>query len=403
MDRSIHRLGFGRAFASRRCWRLFLALAFGLVGALGMGSVQATLCGGVTYPFPYTDVSGVGAPFCPGIMEAYVTGVTKGTTPTTFSPNDNVSRLQMTTFLQRSLDQGLTRASRRTVLKQLWKSPATAFGAVTTGLSIFCAADGDNIWVANQGTVDQVQASTGKVVNTWTGATASWAVLPIPGLVVVAGNGTPGQLWFIDPKKPPGALSAGLPLPGGPSAIAYDGASVWIADFSGQVSIYPLLAGGLTNVSTGFVHPVSVLYDGTQIWVTDYGAGKLFAVDPLGNITQTVNVGAGPEQSVFDGENIWVPNSLDNSITVVQASTAKVIATIVSDGVNKLSGPEQAAFDGERILVTNSTGMSLSTFKAADLSLIANTSINGYLPYGACSDGINFWISVSSNGVLLKF
>ena len=303
-----------------------------------------------TYPFPYTDVSGVGAAFCPGIMEAYVTGMSKGTTMSTFSPNDNVSRLQMTTFLQRSLDQGLKRASRRTVLKQLWQPAATTIGANTTGFSIFCAADGENIWVANQGTVDQVQASTGLVVATWTGATASWAVLPIPGFVVVAGNGTPGQLWFIDPKVPPGALGAGLPLPGGPSAMAYDGAHVWIADFSGWVSIYTL-GGGLTNVSTGFVNPVSVLYDGTQIWVTDYGAGKLFAVDPAGTIINSVTVGAGPEQSVFDGENIWVPNSLDNSITVVQASTAKVIATIVSDGINKLSGPEQAAFDGERILV----------------------------------------------------
>ena len=42
--------------------------------------------------FPYTDVAGVGDAFCPGIMEAYVLGVTRGTTPTTFSPNDNVSR-----------------------------------------------------------------------------------------------------------------------------------------------------------------------------------------------------------------------------------------------------------------------------------------------------------------------
>jgi hypothetical protein len=83
--------------------------------------VQAQeLCRGTNYPFPYTDVSGVGAAFCPGIMEAYVTGVSKGTTPTTFSPNETVTRAQMTTFLQRSLDQGLTRASRRAALNQWW-------------------------------------------------------------------------------------------------------------------------------------------------------------------------------------------------------------------------------------------------------------------------------------------
>ena len=64
-------------------------------------------CGTGSYPFPYTDVASVGDAFCPGIMEAYVTGVSKGTTPTTFSPNNTVTRVQMTTFLQRSLDQGL--------------------------------------------------------------------------------------------------------------------------------------------------------------------------------------------------------------------------------------------------------------------------------------------------------
>jgi hypothetical protein len=58
-------------------------------------------------------------------MEAYVTGVSKGTTPTTFSPNNTVTRVQMTTFLQRSLDQGLARTSRRAALEQWW-TPQTA-------------------------------------------------------------------------------------------------------------------------------------------------------------------------------------------------------------------------------------------------------------------------------------
>ena len=53
--------------------------------------------------------------------------------------------------------------------------------------------------------------------------------------------------------------------------------------------------------------------------------------------------------------------------------------------------------------MTNSTATSLTTFKAADLSFIANTSIAGYAPYGACSDGINFWISVAVDAFLIKF
>ena len=106
-----------RSIRSSDMRRLLLVLGFGVAGVMDAGPAQAQeLCGGVDYPFPYTDVSGVGAAFCPGIMEAYVTGVSKGTTPTTFGPDETVSRVQMTTFLQRSLDQGLARVNRRAAL-----------------------------------------------------------------------------------------------------------------------------------------------------------------------------------------------------------------------------------------------------------------------------------------------
>ncbi len=41
-----------------------------------------------------------------------------------------------------------------------------------------------------------------------------------------------------------------------------------------------------------------------------------------------------PQFPVFDGTNIWVPNFFSNSITVVQASTGNVVATIASDATN---------------------------------------------------------------------
>ena len=90
-----------RSLGSSALRRLLVVAGFAVAGAMSIAPVQATLCGGVTYPFPYTDVSGVGAAYCPGFMEAYVTGVSKGTSPTTFSPNNTVTRVAMTTFLLR--------------------------------------------------------------------------------------------------------------------------------------------------------------------------------------------------------------------------------------------------------------------------------------------------------------
>jgi DNA-binding beta-propeller fold protein YncE len=398
MDYNVHQ--------SRRCLRWFLALGFGIVGVAPLHAQN--LCGGQIYPFPYTDVSGVGAPFCPGIMEAYVTGVSKGTTPTTFSPNNTVTRVQMTTFLQRSLDQGLARTSRRAALNQWWIPQNTA--SVQTinvgGIPQFCAADGENIWTSTFGSVAQVQANTGSVLGTWTGATQGVAVFVAAGKVFVTGSTSPGSLYVIDPTQPPGAVTvAASTLGNHPIGIAFDGTNLWTANFTGgSVSmITPQSPYTVTTISTGFIAPYGIVYDGAHIWVTDTNAGTLLKLNPAGGVIQTVPVGSHPEIPAFDGANIWVPNTASNSITVVQASTGNVVATISNDASNLLNGPFAASFDGERIMVTNNAGGSVTLFKAADLSFIANVSTGSAHPVAACSDGINFWINVESGGNLLRF
>jgi hypothetical protein len=402
----------------RQLDRWFIALGFGVASALSMAPVQATPCGGVLYPFPYTDVSAVGAPFCPGIMEAYVTGVSRGTSPTTFSPNENVPRLQMTTFLQRSLDQGLARTSRRAALDQWWTPQNTnVMQNISVGGALdfpyFCAADGEKIWTSTYtgNAVVEVQASTGKVLGTWKPATGAAGVRVVGGMVFAAGATVPGSLYLIDGGVSVYASNLGA----APNGMAFDGTNLWTANIGipnpcctpGSVSIitpqnsFPF---PVTTITTGFTNPAGILYDGAHIWVTDAGAGKLLKLDASGNILQTVTVGSQPLLPVFDGANIWVPNSVSNSITVVQASSGNVVATIASDASNQLNSPRQAAFDGERVLVTNFFGDSVTLFKAADLSFIASVKTGtGTNPIGACSDGINFWVTLSGSANLLRF
>jgi DNA-binding beta-propeller fold protein YncE len=87
---------------------------------------------------------------------------------------------------------------------------------------------------------------------------------------------------------------------------------------------------------------------------------------------------------------------------VVSASSANVIATIIPGGGINLSDPVQASFDGERILVTNPGDNSIALFKAADLSYVGTISFGG-TPYGACSDGINFWVTFIGTHFLVRF
>jgi hypothetical protein len=390
--------------------RWLVALGFGFGSVMGTVLAQAQqLCGGTAYPFPYTDVASVGAAFCPGIMEAYVTGISKGTTPTTFSPTETVTRVQMTTFLQRSVDQVLTRGSRRGALNQWWTPivPQSMQTIALGGTLVNCAADGADIWVsdAEGGAEYQVQANTGKLLGTWGGLVHANGVVVATGKVFVTGI-SPGNLYVIDPTQAPGAVAPAATLGVVPGHIAFDGIYLWTANQGspGSVSIMlPYAPYDVLTVTTGFSSPRGILYDGANIWVTDYTASTLLRLEVFGTILQTVTVGMGPEQPAFDGENIWVPNSGGNSITVVQASTGNAVATISADATNLLSNPTAATFDGERILITNQGNASVTVFKAADLSFIANVSTGtGTEPFDPCSDGTNFWIPLQG-GTLMRF
>jgi DNA-binding beta-propeller fold protein YncE len=404
-----HDLAPGAARAIIAAMLLAAALSLFLASTAAFASEP---CGTGSYPFPYTDVASVTDPFCPGIMEAYVTGVSKGTTPTTFSPDDPVIRLQMTTFLERSLDQGLARGSRRAALNQWWTPQnVNAIQAVPVGgLPFGCAADGLSIWASTYGAVSKVQASTGTVQGSWSGAGSSQAVLTATGKIYVTGYTSPGNLYVIDPTQAPGPVTvAAQNLGAFPSAIAFDGTHIWTANVGSHLAgstvsiITPqaIIPYPVTNVASGFMELAGILYDGAHIWVTDELAGTLLQLDAGGAVLQTITVGAVPKFPAFDGTNIWVPNFAGNSITVVQASTGNVVATIAADANNQLSGPNAASFDGERVLVANELNNSVTVFKAADLSLIGNTSTASFRPLGqVCSDGINFWVTATD---LLRF
>ncbi len=274
---------FGRA-GVLFCAALSLAL-------MNKTAVASEPCGTGSYPFPYTDVASVTDPFCPGIMEAYVTAVSKGTSPTTFDPNSSVTRVQMTTFLQRALDQGLTRASRRTALNQWWTpQTANAMQMINVGGALYCGADGQNIWTTNFGTVVALQASTGNALGTWLGAASGFGVAVAAGKVFVTAVTTPGKLYVIDPTQPPGTVTVAASNLGNQAyGIAFDGTHLWTANMGGSVSIvtpqattpYPV-----TNVTTGFTKPWGILFDGAHIWVTDRSAGTLLKLDSSGNTSR---------------------------------------------------------------------------------------------------------------------
>jgi hypothetical protein len=368
-------------------------------------------CGGASITLPFTDVPSSNQFFC-SIAAAYFSGLTNGTSPTTYSPDASVTREQMAAFVTRTQDSALRRGSLRAALNQ-WAQSFTPGGMTSVGsFPTLVKSDGQDLWVANSsGTVSRVRASDGKLLETWTGATSAAGVLVARGRIFVTGETNPnGTLYRIDPKQPAGAVTTVTSMLGSFAlGITTDGDFIWTANNGGSVSRVDPGSGDVMTFTTGFNAPIGILYDGTNVWVTDTLAGTLLKLNPSGAIAQTVTVGDRPGHPIFDGTNIWVPNLNSSSVTVVRVKDSSgnalaipvVLATLTGNGLGE---PRVAAFDGQRILITNSFPDGVSLWKAADLTPLGSFSPGASTdPFGACSDGINFWVALNGTNKLARF
>jgi len=363
-------------------------------------------CNGGNVTVPFLDVAG--NPFFCSIAAAYFSGLTNGTSPTTYSPNDVVTREQMAAFISRTLNQSLKRGSRRAALRQWWKPQRIPETAKTIlGGDLFAVeSDGADLWVADfpNGKVMRVRGSDGKLLGTWTGADHPRALLVAEGRIYGTGGSYPGQLFAIDPEQAPGNVISLATVEGTPVSLAFDGSRIWIGGSGGHI-FDPQTA--IVNPIPAGICPLGFAYDGTNMWATGGCSpeGKLFKLDSSGNVLQTINIGKSPRYPLFDGANIWVPYGVDQlggqaALAVVRASTGTVVATLTGNGLGQSAGT--MAFDGERILVPNYYG-SLSLWRAADLAPLGTFSVGPGDVHGTCSDGVNFWVTLGSSGKLGRF
>ena len=397
---------------ARRRTRVLGLLAAAWAAIIFLGAGLRVLADCSAFDLPFNDLGSTS--FCAQIAEAYWTGLSNGTSATSYSPTADVPREQMAAFVTRTLDKSLLRGSRRAALDQWWTSTPhydQSLGLVSVGANpALLKSDGTDVWVANKtdGTVTRVQASSGKVLGTWTGATGPLGILIAMGKVfVTAGTSSPGALYEIDPTAAPGAVTTLIStLPGLPTGIAFDGNKIWTANGSGSVSI--IIPGTWTfeNATVGFTALDGIVFDGSHMWVTDFVKSQLDELNSDGSIKGTpTSVGSTPAFPAFDGANIWVPNFGDSSLTVVRASDGTVLKTFSSGNgdQNGLDQPNAAAFDGQRILVTNENA-GLSLFQSTNLSPLGAISTPGVTtPFGVCSDGVNFWASFNGSGKIGVF
>ena len=406
----------------RLCYRAIAVIALITVLIVASTRLRADTgtCGGESVTLPFTDVPSSNVFFC-SIAAAYFSGLSNGTSATTYSPTANVTREQMAAFVSRTLDQSLRR-SRRAALDQFWTPRGDDVPTTPVGhFPVLVKSDGADLWVANRssGTVSRVRASDGRLLETWTGAGAAYGVLVARGRIYVTGGLVSGRLYSLNPTQPAGPVTLVADQLGDQSiGIAFDGARIWTTNIPGSVSIIrfsliPACNPCVTTITEGFVSPIGILYDGSHIWVADRGDNMLKRLNSDGSIAHSVPVPGIYGGPAFDGTNIWVPLN-GPRVQVVRVKDTQgnplaepfLLAQLTGNGLDR---PEAAAFDGQRILVTNFDGDSVSLWKAADLTPLGSFSLlpspfsSPVHPYGACSDGVNFWVTLQETDRLARF
>ncbi|HKB71673.1 MAG TPA: S-layer homology domain-containing protein [Thermoanaerobaculia bacterium] len=378
--------------------------AIALAAALAMGTASRGFAQ-MSASIPFTDLADCGG-FVDPIAEAYLTGLTNGTSATTFSPTGLVNREQMAAFVTRTLDSSVSRTIVRASLGQ-WAVPKSILQMATTslgGVLMNTVSDGPDVWVADSsgGRVLKIQGSTGRLLETWTGATGAFSMVSAMGKIFVISNS--GALYQIDPQNAPGAvtvISTTAPLLAGPTSILFDGSQLWVIGYSGVSLVHPRSGPwSVTTYTDGFSALTGAIFDGNHVWVTDFNAGTLLELNEYANVIRTVAVGKNPMYPVFNGTNIFVPCFSDDSVAVVHVSSGALMTTITGNG---LSGPESAAFDGDKILVTNFSGDSVSVWKSTTLAPLGAIDMGtDSFPTFVSSNGVNFFITLQS-GTLARF
>src|ERR1700674_3172772 len=281
---------------------------------------------------PFTDVT---PGFCPYVLELYCLGITVGTSATTFSPDQSLTRGQAAVFVAKGLNQSLARSSRRAALGQWWTTtPQYTLHLGITGVPFRAVCTPDARAVERQ----RIETRWHRINHRRQRCRGLRGIDHVEPMSAGAAEGAY--------EDPPHRRAERIGVGKDPS---FQKSSVARPDAS-HGSVVELVRTRGPDIG-----PV--------------------ADDPPQRVS-------------------------DNSVTVVQASTGVVLATLTGNGLNL---PWAAAFDGQRVLVT-SLFARVSLFKATDLSPIGSFDIGfGNAPYQASSDGTNFFISVVGLGAVARY
>jgi len=203
-----------------------------------------------------------------------------------------------------------------------------------------------------------------------------------------------------------GTVAGTYAIPGNcPTGVAFDGVNVWVCSLLGSATTNLTKFSGvdgtvLGSYKIGTDHAFSVAFDGTVLWVATID-GHVYRVDVSnGSQLGAYLVGQGPISMAFDGTSIWTANSNDITVTRINVANPAIVATYTVGSMDQDwengAFPVAVAFDGANIWVSllgmGSVASSVKKLNIADGTVAATcTGINN--PAAMAFDGVHLWVA----------
>lgn len=212
------------------------------------------------------------------------------------------------------------------------------------------------------------------------------AVHPDGRFAVVAdyGEAQPGSsltVLDLDELKVVGSIDLGTPIRPHGVVFESDGKHMWIsAETQRQVWQVSFPEGKVVrkvDSEANATHMVAWAPDG-RVFTANIGSGSTSVIGPradgsLGLLAQ-IPTGGGAEGVCVtpNGAHVWVSNRADDSVSVIDAHSLKVVKELPCAGFPIRA---EATADGRMVLVSSATGGAVTLFDAVDHSVLARIAM----------------------------
>jgi DNA-binding beta-propeller fold protein YncE len=188
-----------------------------------------------------------------------------------------------------------------------------------------------------------------------------------------------------------------------PSALAFDGTNVWVANngsntFTRYLATTGAAVGSAVTVGS---QPIALAFDGTNVWVANYGSNYIARYSAASGaiVGSTITVGTLPRALAYDGANIWVANNGSNTIARYSVSTGIIVASAITVG----NQPSALAFDGTNVWVANRGSDTIARYSVSTGDMVGTEIAVGIQPVALAFDGTNVWVANYVSNTVMKF